>query len=132
MTKQFTRWLLTILIVPLILAVGTPFAQAESHEQDNDSVQSFEDCVADAADHCRDQCDDEYGLRALDCARDCLEKREGECEEYDYESDDSEGSEDECQECENLCEDACDRFQQKWRRDNCLSDCKSRCDYLCG
>jgi len=204
MTRQFTRWLLITMVVPIVLTVAAPFAQAETNEQyeacktlggeyeerrtdcdpeckttyicrfkegwsrvcdeqgvcsqvqdgasgntssssetaqqeegdsdnewDNESGQSFEDCVADAGDYCRDQCADEEGFDAVDCARSCLESQEGQCEEHDYESDDSYGSDDECVECVDLCEDACDRLRQSWRRDNCLSECKSRCDYVC-
>jgi len=119
---------------------GTTTGAAESSEQDSadshdnsttESEDSFEDCVADAADYCRDKCDDEYGIEAVDCARSCLEDMEGQCEEYDTESDYADGPDDECEECQNLCEDACDRFRQSWRRDDCRSECKSRCDNVC-
>lgn len=118
---------------------NTPGASESSQQENTDSDDnrtveswdSFEDCVDDASDHCRNQCDDEVGFGAVDCARSCLEGREGQCEEYDYGSDASDRSDGECEECLNLCEDACDMFRQSWRRDDCLSECKSRCDYRC-
>lgn len=119
---------------------GTPVGGSESSEQDDagshddsntESGGSSEDCVADAADHCRAKCDDKLGFDAVDCARSCLEDMEGHCEEYDTESHDSGGSDGECEDCVDLCENACDRILQSWRRDNCLSECKSRCDNVC-
>jgi hypothetical protein len=100
-------------------------------DSSSESDMSFEDCVADAADFCRAQCDDESGFDAVDCARDCLEDREGQCEEYDTDSNYADNSDGECEECQDVCEDACDRFRQSWRRDSCRSECKSRCNYLC-
>jgi hypothetical protein len=206
MTRQFTRCLLAIMVVPIILAVAASPTQAEtnkhyeacqtlggeyeerrtncdpeckttyicrfkegwsrvcddqgvcnqvqdgssgntpnsaesSQQEDGDSDDdwnaesgdSFEDCVDKASDHCRNQCDDEVGFDAVDCARSCLEDLEGQCEEYDYGSDDSSSdqSNEECEECQVLCEDACGRLRQSWRRDTCLSECKSRCDNVC-
>jgi hypothetical protein len=103
-----------------------------NNASDTESGQSFEDCVADAADHCRDKCDDKWGLDEVDCKRDCLEGMEGQCEEYDSGSDNENGSNDECGECVDVCEDACDRLLQSWRRDNCMSECESRCNNVCG
>ena len=117
-------------------SVTTSSDTEDSSEQDdvdssNESDMSFEDCVADAADYCRTKCDDERGFDAVDCARSCLEDQEGRCEEYDTGSDYADSSDGECEECQDLCENACDRFQQSWRRDNCRSECSSRCDYVC-
>ena len=119
----------------------TPNSSESSQQEDGDSDddwnvesgESFEDCVDEASDHCRNQCEDEVGFDAVDCARSCLEGLEGQCEEYDYGSDDfdSDRSDEECEECLVLCEDVCDRLRQSWRRDNCLSECKSRCDHVC-
>lgn len=106
--------------------------EKEDDATNTESGQSFEDCVADAADHCRDKCDDTWGLDAVDCKRDCLEGMEGQCEEYDNGSDNNNGSNDECGECVDVCEDACDRLLQSWRRDNCNSECESRCNNVCG
>ena len=198
MTRQFTRWLLTIMVVPIVVAIAASPIQAETNEhyeacktlggeyeerridcdpeckttyicrfkegwsrvcdeqgvcnqiqddssgnassssessqqedggdEDDESQYSFEECADEARDYCRDQCDDGYGLDAVDCARSCLE---GRCEDYLYESDDSDRSGEDCEECVDLCEDACDGLRQTWRRDNCLSECKSRCDYAC-
>ena len=121
---------------------GNTSGASDSSQQENggsdddwsvESGDSFEDCVDEARDQCRNQCDDEVGFDAVDCARSCLEGLEGQCEENDYGSDgsDSDQSVGECEECLDLCEDACDRFRQSLRRDNCLSECKSRCDYVC-
>ena len=195
MTTQFTRYLLTTMVVPIILAIaafpvlaetnqyyeackalggkyeerrtdcepeckttyicnfkeggsrvcddqgvckmyeenssGSSATSSESSSQDEsdsgdegivDSFDSFEDCVDEARNDCRNQCDDEMGLNAIDCQRSCLE---GQCEEYDQ------GSGEDCNDCLNLCEDACDNLLQSWRRDNCRSECKSRCDNEC-
>ena len=110
-------------------------SQNESDSGDDGSVasfDSFEDCVDEARYDCRDQCDDEIGFDAIDCKRSCLEGLEGQCEEYDYESEEYDsGSDEDCDDCLELCEDACDILLQSRRRDNCRSECKSRCDNEC-
>jgi hypothetical protein len=110
---------------------ATESSEPDDVESSSESEMSFEECVEDAADYCRAQCDDEYGIDAVECARDCLEDQEGQCEDYDTESDYDDIVDGECEECEDLCVDACGRFRQSWRRDNCRSECKSRCDDVC-
>ena len=51
--------------------VTTPAAAAGASERDDpvsadEGSDSFEDCVADAGDHCRNQCDGELGLDGID------------------------------------------------------------------
>jgi len=115
-------------------AASSTAEQDDTDSQDDSSTEnemSFEDCVADAANQCRARCDDEIGFGAVDCKRDCLEDKEGQCEEYDSDLYDSSASDGECEDCLDVCESACDRLLQSWRRDNCLSECESRCEYRC-
>ena len=117
-----------LFLLLMIISLGSPTLAKDEVKWD-----SFDDCVDGASDHRRNKCDDEVGLDAVDCARSCLEGLEGQCEEYDYGTDDSSSDRpnEECEECQVLCEDVCDRFRQSSRRDNCLSECKSRCDDVC-
>ena len=111
-----------------------PAEQDDADSQDDSNTESeisLEECVADATDQCRAQCNNRIGYGAVDCARDCLEEKEGQCQEYNSDLVDSVASDGECEECVEVCESACDRFRQSWRRDNCLSECESRCEYLC-
>lgn len=151
------KLLLCLLVVPVILAVAVPTAQAETNrvyeacqtlggeygerrtdcnpECETTYICSFDDGWARV---CDDQgvCNQEQGSSSGNTppASESSQQEDGDSDD-DYGSDDSESdsgeSGGECGACMDLCDDACDRFRQSWRREACVSECESRCEYLC-
>ncbi len=52
-----------LFLLLMIISLSSPTLAKDEVKWD-----SFEDCVDGASDHCRNKCDDEVGLDAVDCA----------------------------------------------------------------
>lgn len=101
------------------------------------AYESYDECVGESSDECKDRCSGKSRRDALDCGRACVEDLCGDyegtssVESSEATASTSDSSSSECSECESACRQECSSVRGPRQKRECADNCSSKCKAVC-